>query len=67
MCATLVILTGVANIRGRANSYAVSPLDYRNWTHVKSALVDPKKVSDMPRPEAGSLRSSPATTTPIRY
>jgi hypothetical protein len=42
VCATLVILTGVASICGTAGSYGDPHLEYRNWTHVKSALIDPK-------------------------
>jgi cytochrome P460 len=40
--AALVSIAGVANISGRPDSYGAASLDYRRWTHVKSAVIDPK-------------------------
>lgn len=40
--AAVGLLTSASQLRGERNDAVAYPLDYRSWTHVKSALIGPQ-------------------------
>ena len=45
MFGIIVVLTLGVNLWAKSDSEVAYPLNYRNWVHVRSALVDPKSPS----------------------